>query len=300
MKLFFSSHLFHFLIFAAIAAKSLITSAKPCDADRDRAFYGANTPGQCRTISVTLKDIYGIGSSSAWVYTCEVPAFCINATWRVEWLLNKSPINVSVLYESTTSRPPVFKKLVTNNATNIPPPTGFEISSGNGYLYVYPSAGNSFDISCTGFVCVPPKPITTTPLTTTRSRMTTKSTKTRTTRSSTKFITHKITPSRSQPVTPQFDDITQLTTQLDIDNAIIVASAEMQTSNTPTAIAVSLVVIVLATVIVLGFLYHYGFLGKWALLDSYVDRFRVRFMGHNPDRPTVEAEPLRSTASRAS
>ncbi|ACE95354.1 m09 [Muromegalovirus WP15B] len=291
MKLFFSSHLY-FLIFAVIAAKSLITSAATCDAVRDRAFFGANTPGQCRTVSVNLKDVYGLGSGSTWVYTCEFPTFCINATWRLEWLLNKSPINVSVLYESTSSSPPTFKKLITNNATTRPPPTGFELNSGNGYLYIYPSAGNSFDLSCTGFVCVPPKPITTTP-STTRSRS---STETRTTRSGTKFITHKITPSRSQSVTPQVDD----TTQLEIDNAIIVASAEMQTSHTPTAIAVSLVVIVVVTVIVLGLLYHYGFLGKWALLDSYVNRFRVRFMGHNPDRPTVETEPLRSTASRAS
>ncbi|AWV68610.1 m09 protein [Murid betaherpesvirus 1] len=289
MKLFFSSRLLlHFLIFAVIAAKSLITSAATCDAVRDRAFFGANTPGQCRTISVTLKDVYGLGTSSIWVYKCELPTFCINATWRIEWVLDKSPINVSVLYESTTSTPPRFKQLITNNATTRPPPTGFELNSANGYLYIYPSAGNSFDISCKGFVCVPPKPITTTPLTTTRSRLTTKSTKTRTTRSG--------TPSRSQPVTPQVDD----TTQLDIDTAIIVASAEMQTSNTPTAIAVSLVVIVVVTVIVLGLLYHYGFLGKWALLDSYVNRFRVRFMGHNPDSPTVETEPLRSTASRAS
>ncbi|AWV68432.1 m09 protein [Murid betaherpesvirus 1] len=293
MKLFFSSRLLlHFLIFAVIAAKSLITSAATCNSVRDLVFSGTVTPGQCRTISVTLKDMYGFGTSSVWVYTCEFPAFCINATWRVEWLLNKSPINVSVLYESTTATPPMFKKLITNNATTRPPPTGFEINRDNGYLYIYPDAGTNFYISCTGFVCVPPKPITTTP-STTRSRS---STETRTTRSGTKFIPHKITPSRSQPVSPQVDD----TTQLDIDTAIIVASAEMQTSNTPTAIAVSLVVIVVVTVIVLGLLYHYGFLGKWALLDSYVNRFRVRFMGHNPDRPTVETEPLRSTASRAS
>ncbi|CCE56844.1 m09 protein [Murid betaherpesvirus 1] len=293
MKLFFSSRLLlHFLIFAVIAAKSLITSAATCDAVRDRAFFGANTPGQCRTISVTLKDVYGLGTSSIWVYTCELPTFCINATWRIEWVLDKNPINVSVLYESTTSTPPKFKKLIKNNATTRPPPTGFEINPNNGYLYIYPIAGSNFYISCTGFVCVPPKPITTTP-STTRSRS---STETRTIRNGTKFITHKITPSRSQPVTPQVDD----TTQLDIDTAIIVASAEMQTSNTPTAIAVSLAVIVVVTVIVLGLLYHYGFLGKWALLDSYVDRFRVRFMGNTPDRPTVETEPLRSTASRAS
>ncbi|AWV68100.1 m09 protein [Murid betaherpesvirus 1] len=310
MKLCSGTLLNLFPIMTIFATNPAISATEECNALKDRLFLGNTKPGKCRSTHVRLTERKEVTGSQKWTYECEPPKVCIEATWILSWLIEKKPINVDALYTSTPSSMPAFTKLITNNATTRPIPKGFELDVDNGYLYVYSNVDIDFHLKCTAVVCVPPKPVTTRPpttkprpttrlrTTTTRTRITqsrtTTTTRTRITRSSTKFITIGLTSSSSQPVTPQINDTT--------DNGDIDTSAELQTSNTPATVAVSLVVILIATVVVLGFLYRYGFLGKWALLDSYIDRFRARFMGQNPElfRPAVEAEPLRSPMSSAS
>ncbi|AWV67930.1 m08 protein [Murid betaherpesvirus 1] len=88
------------------------------------------------------------------------------------------------------------------------------------------------------------------------------------------------------------------------DNAddTVAAAAEMQTSHTVTITVSVAVTIFIVTLIALAVLYHYGFLGRSAILDLYAERLRARFGPRDPEtfRPTGESEPLRTTSSPAS
>ncbi|ACE95517.1 m08 [Muromegalovirus C4A] len=141
---------------------------------------------------------------------------------------------------------------------------------------------------------------------------------TTTVRSTTKPIPHPtqkpVPPARPKPTTRKHTSITQALVKFSTsspttlfpgpDNAddTVAATAEMQTSHTVT-IAVSVVVtIFIVTLIALAVLYHYGFLGRSAILDLYAERLRARFSSRDPEtfRPTGESEPLRTTSSPAS
>ncbi|AWV68262.1 m08 protein [Murid betaherpesvirus 1] len=88
------------------------------------------------------------------------------------------------------------------------------------------------------------------------------------------------------------------------DNAddTVAAAAEMQTSHTVTITVSVAVTIFIVTLIALAVLYHYGFLGRSAILDLYAERLRARFSSRDPETftPTGESEPLRTTSSPAS
>ncbi|AWV68099.1 m08 protein [Murid betaherpesvirus 1] len=121
-------------------------------------------------------------------------------------------------------------------------------------------------------------------------------------------------PSRPKPITRKqtsttrqidtFSTSSPTTLFPDPDNAgdTVVATAEMQTSHTVTVAVSVTVVIFIGTLIALAVLYHYGFLGRSALLDLYGERLRARFTTRDPERfrSTGESEPLRSMPSHTS
>ncbi|ACE95355.1 m10 [Muromegalovirus WP15B] len=265
-------------VFASLASRK-------CDPVISKSYSSRTPPGTCTGASVYLEIISKSHSTQTWKYECQLPAACIEATWQVKWTVNQIPMNATALYNSTDSSLPKFDKILVINATTKPPPKGFTVNPHDGYLYLVssPEETVSVHLQCEGFVCLPNKTIhvTTNPPTTIS----------RTKRDTTKFISLS---SRSQPVTRQATDTTVSNTASSTDNAVIVANAEMQTSNTTVAIVVPLMVILVATVIVLGFLYHYGFLRKWALLDSYLARLRGHFTTSDPESSRPESDPLNS------
>ncbi|ACE95353.1 m08 [Muromegalovirus WP15B] len=141
---------------------------------------------------------------------------------------------------------------------------------------------------------------------------------TTTVRPTTKPIPHPtqkpVPPARPKPITRKHTSITQALVKFSTsspttlfpgpDNAddTVAATAEMQTSHAVT-IAVSVAVtIFVVTLIALAVLYHYGFLGRSAILDLYAERLRARFSSRDQEtfRTTAESEPLRTTSSPAS
>ncbi|AWV67932.1 m10 protein [Murid betaherpesvirus 1] len=261
-------------------------AARKCDPNTSRAYSSRIPPGTCTDAPVHLEIKSSSHLTQTWVYECELPLACIDATWQVKWTVNRIPMNATALYNSTDSSLPKFDKILLINATTKPPPKGFTVNPKDGYLYLVSSPDEtvSVHLQCEGSVCLPNKTrhVTTTNPPTTISR---------TKRDTTKFISIS---SRSQPVTRQTTDATVSNTASSTVNAVIVATAEMQTSNTTIAIVVPLMVILVATVIVLGFLYHYGFLRKWALLDSYLARLRAHFTTNDPESSRPESDPLNS------
>ncbi|CCE56516.1 m10 protein [Murid betaherpesvirus 1] len=273
------------LVLAVFAPHLVIFASRRCDPNISRAYSSRIPPGTCTGVSVHLEIKEKNYRTQTWVYECELPLACIDATWQVKWTVNQIPMNATALYNSTDSSLPTFDKLYIINATTKPPPKGFTVNPDNGYLYLVSSRDESVSVhlQCEGSVCLPNKTVhvTTNPPTTIS----------RTKRDTTKFISIS---SRSQPVTRQATDATVSNTASSTDNAVIVANAEMQTSNTTVAIVVPLMVILVATVIVLGFLYHYGFLRKWALLDSYLARVHGHFTTSDPESSRPESDPLNS------
>ncbi|AWV68433.1 m10 protein [Murid betaherpesvirus 1] len=273
------------LILAVFAPHLVIFASRRCDPNTSKAYSSRTPPGTCTGVPVHLEIKTRNYRTQTWVYECELPLACIDATWQVKWTVNQIPMNATALYNSTDSSLPKFDKILVINATTKPPPKGFTVNPHDGYLYLVssPEETVSVHLQCEGFVCLPNKTIhvTTNPPTTIS----------RTKRDTTKFISLS---SRSQPVTRQATDTTVSNTASSTDTAVIVANAEMQTSNTTVAIVVPLMVILVATVIVLGFLYHYGFLRKWALLDSYLARLRGHFTTSDPESSRPESDPLNS------
>ncbi|ADD10388.1 glycoprotein family protein m10 [Murid betaherpesvirus 1] len=273
------------LVLAVFAPHLVIFASRKCDPVISKSYSSRTPPGTCTGASVYLEIISKSHSTQTWKYECQLPEACIEATWQVKWTVNRIPMNATALYNSTDSSLPKFDKILVINATTKPPPKGFTVNPHDGYLYLVssPEETVSVHLQCEGFVCLPNKTIhvTTNPPTTIS----------RTKRDTTKFISLS---SRSQPVTRQATDTTVSNTASSTDNAVIVANAEMQTSNTTVAIVVPLMVILVATVIVLGFLYHYGFLRKWALLDSYLARVRGHFTTSDPESSRPESDPLNS------
>ncbi|ADD10386.1 glycoprotein family protein m08 [Murid betaherpesvirus 1] len=141
---------------------------------------------------------------------------------------------------------------------------------------------------------------------------------TTTVRPTTKPIPHPtqkpVPPARPKPITRKHTSITQALVKFSTsspttlfpgpDNAddTVAATAEMQTSHTVTITVSVAVTIFIVTLIALAVLYHYGFLGRSAILDLYAERLRARFSSRDPEtfRPTDESEPLRTTSSPAS
>ncbi|AWV68101.1 m10 protein [Murid betaherpesvirus 1] len=275
-----------YLIFSILATHSVISTIRKCDPATSKAYSSKTAPGTCTTASVDLQVKSRDLRTQTWVYECELPMACIQATWQVKWAVNHVPMNATALYNSTDSSLPKFDKILLINATTKPPPKGFSVNSNDGYLYLITPRDDtiSVHIRCEGFVCLPNKtvPLTTNP----------PSTVSQTRRDLTTFISPS---SRSQSVTHQVAD----TTESNTDNDVI-ANAETQTSNAAVAITVPLTVIFIAILMVLSLLYHYGFLKRWALLDSYLERLRVNFSTSNPEDSTPESDPLNSSPARAS